>query len=189
LHPVSRFHLLSGVFTYLSSVLWLATLLLWAVLDATAAGVGGMLAVTAFVLIAINLLFPRVLGVVHAAAQMPALRWRIALNALSETFFSSLIAPSLMVQRVIIVGRVIANRRMVWAAHDKANRNVFAYLVFHMPELLIGLALLAFVERGVLTYWFLPLGICLALTPVLSWFSARPHQFGAHEKLNVATSI
>jgi membrane glycosyltransferase len=31
LHPVSRFHMISGVFTYLSSAMWLSTVLLWGV--------------------------------------------------------------------------------------------------------------------------------------------------------------
>jgi membrane glycosyltransferase len=189
LHPVSRFHLLSGMFTYLSSALWLVTLLLWGALDATQGGVGGSLAIAAFLLIAINLLMPRILGVLHATAHKPARRWRVAVTAVTETLYSSLFAPSLMVQRVMIIGRVLGNRRMVWAAHEKAQRNVLDYVVFHWPELLAGLALFASIERGLLTFWFLPLAFCLAITPALSWLSARPAKTGTHGKLNAATPL
>jgi membrane glycosyltransferase len=189
LHPVSRFHLLSGIFTYLSSVVWLLTLLLWAVLDATKAGVGGTLAAATFFLIAINLFLPRILGVIHATAQRPERRFHIAGNALAETVFSSLFAPSLMVQRVMMISRVLAARRMEWPTHEKARRSFLAYFTFHIPELLVGLALLAFVERGLLTFWFLPLGGCLAFTCVLSWLCNKPFKVGSHEELNGTTPL
>jgi membrane glycosyltransferase len=180
LHPVSRFHLLSGMFTYLSSVVWLVTLLLWVVIDATKAGVGGTLAVAAFLLIAFNLFLPRILGVFYAAALRPERSWYIARSALKETVFSSLFAPSLMVQRVMIVGRVLFARSLVWPTHDKSERSVLEYFSFHMPELLAGLALLAIIERGLLTAWFLPLGMCLAVTPLLSWVASKCLTMGMH---------
>lgn len=191
LHPMSRFHLLGGIFTYLSSVVWLATLVLWATLDAAQAGAGGNLATSAFLLIAINLLLPRVLGTLYVTARLPGtvFRWRIAKTAIIETLFSSLFAPSLMLQRVMIIGRILANRRITWAPHEKANRNFMDYCVFHVLELIAGLGLLAFLERGLMTCWFLPLAICLASTPALSCFAAQPTKHGAHENLNEASSL
>ena len=189
LHPMSRFHLLSGIATYLSSALWLATLVLWATLDRTAAGVGGTLAVSAFLLIIVNLLLPRVLGVLHATRHLPSRRWDVAKVAIAETFFSSLFAPSLMLQRVMMIGRVVANRGISWAPHEKTDRSLPDYFVFHAAEVLWGLGLLALVERSFLTLWFLPLALCLAFTPVLSWFAAQPIQLCAHEKLNEATRL
>jgi membrane glycosyltransferase len=189
LHPVSRFHLFSGMFTYLSSAVWLMTLLLWGVLDATKAGAGGALAVAAFLLISINLFLPRILGVIHAAAEMPERRWHIAGSALAETVFSSLVAPSLMMQRVMMIGRVLAARRIAWPKHSKSKHSVLAYFGFHIPELLAGLALMAFVEHGLLTFWFLPLSMCFAFTPVLSWISSKSFLKGAHEKLNTTTPL
>jgi membrane glycosyltransferase len=189
LHTISRFHLLSGVFTYVSSMVWLATLLLWGALDMTQTGVGGMLAMAAFVLIVTNLLLPRVLGVFHAAERRPGCGWMIARDVAVETLYSSLIAPALMVQRVMIIGRVLFNRRVIWAPHDTANRSLPDYFIFHIVEVLAGLGLIASVEHRLLTYWFLPLAICLALSPVLSWMSARPTPSNTHENLISKTQL
>jgi membrane glycosyltransferase len=189
LHPVSRFHLLSGVFTYLSSVVWLATVALWGALDLTQTGVGGELTAAAFFLIVINLLLPRVLGVIHATMKSPLHRGSIAKDALKETLFSSLIAPSLMLQRVMIILRVITSRRVTWTPHEETGRSFLDRCMFHTAEVLVGLGLLASVERGFFTFWFLPLAVCFAMTPVLSWISARQTRAGSHEKLNIATPL
>jgi membrane glycosyltransferase len=189
LHMLSRFHLLSGIFTYLSSALWMATLVLWGTLDATQTGVGGRLAMASVLLIAINLLLPRILGVVHAMASARARRWTVLTDTLKETLFSSFVAPSLMVQRVMIIGRVLSNQSVTWAPQDKASRGFIDYFLFHVVEVLVGLGLLASIERGFLTSWFLPLAICLAVTPILSWFSARPRRNTTHENLNDKTPL
>jgi membrane glycosyltransferase len=189
LHPISRFHLLSGVFTYLASAVWLATLVLWGTLDVTQKGVGGTLATAALFLIIINLLMPRVLGVIQAITRSPAHRWSIAKDALIETLFSSLIAHSLMLQRVMIIVRVLTNRRVTWAPHMKTGRSFPDCCIFHVVEVLVGLGLFACVERGFLTFWFLPVAVCVALTPVLSWISARPTTADSHENLNASTRL
>jgi membrane glycosyltransferase len=189
LHPLSRLHFLSGIFSYLSSLVWLMTLLLWMVLDTTQTDIGDSFATMALALIAGNLFLPRFLGSVSAIAAKPRLRWQIVTAVVTETIFSSVFAPSLMLQRVMIIGRVLTNRPTMWTPHDKANRNLVDYGLFHMPELLTGLALLALIEHGALTTWFLPLGICLAVTPVLSYVAAQARLKVPHEKLNAPTSL
>jgi membrane glycosyltransferase len=174
LHAVSRFHLISGILSYVSSAVWLATLLLWALLDNTRTGVGGNTAALAFALIAANLLLPRLLGVVCATQRKPFREWPVVKSAIAETLFSSVFAPSLMVQRVMIIAGVFANRKLSWAPFEKSDRNIMDYFAFHWVEVLSGLGLLACAERGLLSCWFLPLAVCLAFTPVLSWFSSRP---------------
>jgi membrane glycosyltransferase len=173
LHPLSRLHLLGGIFSYLSSVVWLVTLLLWMILDIKQTDLGSLFAGLAFALIIGNLLLPRVLGTVSAMAAMPARRWKIAGAMLMETVFSSLFAPSLMLQRVKIIGRVLFNRPTVWAPQDRARRSLADCTLFHMPEVLAGLGLLAIIEHGILTTWFLPLSACFAATPILSYLAAR----------------
>ncbi len=189
LHPLSRFHLLSGIFAYLSSVVWLAIIAVWALLDSTRASVGGNLAASAFALIALNLLLPRVLGTLDAARRKPSLRWKVFSAALIETLFSSLFAASLMLQRVKIIGSVLANQRVAWAPFEKSNHSLVDYCVFHGLEVLSGLGLLACVERGSLTLWFLPLAVCLAGTPLFSWFAAQHVPPHTHEKLIAATPL
>jgi membrane glycosyltransferase len=94
-----------------------------------------------------------------------------------------------MVQRVFIIIDVFANRRVSWDAQGKVSRSFPDYCIFHMAEVLLGLGLLSSIERGFLTFWFLPLAICLAFTPVLSWWSARPAKYNAHENLNAKTPL
>jgi membrane glycosyltransferase len=84
-----------------------------------------------------------------------------------------LFAPSLMLQRVKIIGRVLFNRPTVWAPQDRARRSLADCTLFHMPEVLAGLGLLAIIEHGILTTWFLPLSACFAATPILSYLAAR----------------
>lgn len=189
LHPMSRFHLFGGIFTYLSSVVWLATIVLWALLENIQSFVGGNLAASAFALIVANLLLPRILGVLYVTRHKPSSKWAVVKSAITETLFSSLFAPSMMLQRVKIIGSVLANRKLSWAPFEKTNRSLVDYCAFNGFEVLSGLGLLALVERGFLTLWFLPLAVCLAFTPLLSWFSARSVRSGAHGKLNKATSL
>lgn len=178
LHPVSRLHLLSGIFTYLSSAVWLATLVLWAMLDAARTGVSGMLAACTITLIAANLLMPRLLGAFDALRGNSGefQTWRSLKNVLAETLFSSLIAPSFMLQRVMIMFGVFLSRGIVWAAHGNRVRGFTDVLFFHCGEIIIGLGLMALMERGTLTFWFLPLAACFLLAPVLSWFASFPMQ-------------
>ncbi len=186
---VSRFHLVSGILAYLSSAVWLATLVLWALRDNTQTGVGGMLSASAFLLIALNLLLPRVLGVLHTTRRMPLRQWSVIGTAIVETLFSSLLAPALMLQRVKIIGSVFANRKLDWVPFERSNRSLVDYCIFHGLEVLLGLGLIACLERGYLTFWFLPLAVCLAVTPLLSWLAAQPMTSGTHEKLNGTTPL
>jgi membrane glycosyltransferase len=189
LHSVSRFHLLSGIFTYLSSVVWLTTIVLWAMVERTQIGTGGVLAASTFALMASNLLLPRVLGIQHAIKLRPSVRWTIIRAAVLETIFSSLIAPSMMLQRVRIVASALANRKPNWAPLQKLDRSLLDYCTFHGPEMLVGLALLACIERGYLTSWFIPLAASLACAPLLAWIAGRPAAQRAHEKLNDSTPL
>jgi membrane glycosyltransferase len=189
LHTVSRLHLISGIFTYLTSAIWLVTVLLWAILDNTRTGIGGALATLAMVFMIANLLLPRMLGTLHVLWLKPNYRWSGGKSVIAETLFSSFIAPSMMLQRVIIICGVLANQKMDWAPLQKSKRNLLNYLSFHWLELVLGLGLLASIERGYLTSWFLPLALCLALTPLLSWTVGRPTRQRSHEELNEATPL
>jgi membrane glycosyltransferase len=173
LHAISRFHLASGIFSYFSSVLWLFALILWGAVDSTTLNDGFTLWV--LLLVASNLFLPRVLGLLHVAIQgNPKQPMSSAvLEVGAETLLSSLLAPALMVQRVKIIFSVLANRPVSWKLHGAANLTVLDYIFFHALEVVLGLGMLACLERGWLSVWFLPFAMCLALAPVLSWTAAR----------------
>ncbi len=188
LHSISRFHFISGIFTYLSSAMWLVTLLIWSLLDSTRTGVGGILATAAFAVIAANLLMPRALGILHRLHGKSQKNWIVITSAIVETLFSSLFAPSLMVQRVKIIISIFTRQKMNWAPVETSRRGILDYFIFHWLEVLLGLGLLACIEREYLTPWFLPLAICFVFTPPLSWLVSQQAPV-THEKLNTPTSL
>jgi membrane glycosyltransferase len=166
---LSRFHMLAGILTYLSSVIWLAVFTLWALLEATHVGRGGPFAFAALLLIVGNLMLPRVLAVFEARQKAGAIA-EVAL----ETLFSTMFAPSFMVQRVMFVITTLANRPARWLPHDCKDKSFFDFLSFHIVEWILGLGLLALIEQRDLSPWFLPMAICLVATPFLSSLSAQP---------------
>jgi membrane glycosyltransferase len=173
LHHLSRFHLINGILSYVSSAVWLTTLMLWALVGGAQNGAGAHAAAFVFGLIATNLLLPRILGVVQSARKNAGSGWKIVKAAFVETLFSSLAAPSLMLQRVKIIIGVLANRKLTWPPLEKAKRGLWDYWSFHWLEVLSALGLFAMVERGFLTPWFLPLALCLSVTPLSSWYGAQ----------------
>jgi membrane glycosyltransferase len=173
LHHLSRFHLISGILSYVTSAVWLATLVLWALVGSVQDASGGQAAVLVFGLITANLLLPRILGVVQSVRKNAGNVWTIVKSAFVETLFSSLSAPSLMLQRVKIVIGVLANRKLSWPPLEKTKRGFWDYCAFHWLEVLLALGLFAMVERGFLTAWFLPLALCLSVTPLSSWYGAQ----------------
>jgi membrane glycosyltransferase len=174
LHGISRLHFLNGMFSYASSAVWLAAIILWGALDATQAGTGGALAVAAFVMMIVNLLFPRVLGLVCALRIKPGNASLVIQSVVLETLFSSLIAPALMLQRMKIIFLTFCRPELKWPASDQITRSIWGYCSFHAAEVLLGLGILACVERQFLSPWFFPLAMCFVLTPLLSYFSAQP---------------
>ena len=189
LDAVSRFHLLSGIFTYVSSAVWLVTLFLWVLHDGARTDINGVLAAAMFVLIAANIMLPRLVGVLYATRNQPSLKWAIVRAAILEMILSSMIAPSLMLQRVRIIGSVFANQKLHWPPLEKTSRSLVDYFSFHALEVLLGLGLLAAVEHAFLTYWFTPIAICLVFTPLLSWRAGQGLPAVAHENLNDITSL
>ena len=136
LHPISRFHLLNGAFAYLMSPFWLALLVIWA-----AVGNGGDSVILYFsaenpvypvwpemggaggpgtlLFMYGMLLAPKVLG----AAALPLTRTplarlggarRFAVSMGAEIVASVLVAPIVMVQQALAVGRTVLGARAGW---------------------------------------------------------------------------
>jgi membrane glycosyltransferase len=201
LHPVSRFHLLSGIFSYLSSPLWFAflavglaialvnTLILppyfgsakqlfpdWPVFDsAMAQGLFG--AALAFLLI------PRLLGLTLSLADRRVRRAaggavRMSIGALLELAYSTLLAPTMMLFQTIIVSKILTGRTIEWGTQNRGDQGIRWGAAFraHISHTVFGLVvgIGAFVLQPQLFYWLSPLVLgLLVAVPIAQWSSRR----------------
>jgi membrane glycosyltransferase len=191
LHPLSRFHLLSGIMSYLASPLWflfivtgLAAALqgklqlpvyffpertpypIWHVMDPELAAT--LLAVTMSVLLA-----PKLFGWLAVAASGQRARryggrWRLLGSMLGETLFSALSAPAQMLLQSRFVWEVLRGSDSGWKTQARDDRGLaFADCWSrHRHHAMVGLVLAGaawYVYPGLLA-WMLPalLGMVLA---------------------------
>jgi membrane glycosyltransferase len=110
LHPVSRFHLLSGVVSYLAAPIWLALLCLVASGGVTVAGA------LPFALVGLVLALPKFCALADLWRQAGTTRRRaVAAKAwASELAISTLLAPMVMVRQTISVASVCLGRDCGW---------------------------------------------------------------------------
>lgn len=191
LHAVSRFHLLQGAMAYLSSVWWLALLVLWALpgrggpLDPFAANplmpvwpalpVVTQGAIAGFV--GLMVMAPKLIGLVGHIRRHPVNRAaapRFAGLVLAEMALSALLAPALMVHQVRAVLRTVLGRDGGWSAHIAGPSDLRTLLRFHAVETALGAALLALALAGQLSLWLLPVVIGLCLTVPLAALMQMP---------------
>lgn len=192
LHLLSRFHLLQGAMAYLSSVWWLALLVLW-----TVPGQGGAMpdifaenpllptwpvlppitqgALAGFV--GLMLVAPKLLGIISYlrdnglhAAQAP----RFAGMVLAEMVLSALLAPALMVQQVRAVLRAALGRDGGWMPHVAGRSDLVTLLRFHGMETALGFGLVALALAGQLSLWLVPVAASLCLTVPLAALVQMP---------------
>jgi membrane glycosyltransferase len=192
LNPLSRFHLLQGAMAYLSSVWWLALLILWAV-----PGQGGAMpdlfeqnpllptwpvlppitqsALAGFV--GLMLVAPKLLGIVSYLRNgdlQPAQAPRFAGMVLAEMVVSVLLAPALMVHQVRAVLRTGLGRDGGWMPHVSGRSDLGTLLRFHGPETCLGAGLVALSLAGQLSLWLLPVAASLCLTIPLAALVQMP---------------
>lgn len=110
LHPVSRFHLASGVFSYLTAPCWLILIIL---IGSGALSVSGLLPL---VLVAIVLLLPKLCALATWLGRARTTwRRRIVLRAwTSELGLSTVLAPLIMVRQAVSVGSVLVGNDCGW---------------------------------------------------------------------------
>ncbi|MEL6946588.1 MAG: glucans biosynthesis glucosyltransferase MdoH [Pseudomonadota bacterium] len=189
LHPVSRMHMLQGAMAYIASASWFALLIVWALLgrseeetvfryftdtnplfpvwpqmDAVSRGVvlGFMLGL---------LLLPKVFGIIATWRAEPQLKRhggpvRFAASAACEIVLAVLIAPIMMVQHVIAMGRTLLRRDTGWAPQNRSGTR-FGWLSlvrFHGVETAAGITLLVLFWLGVISAWLLPIALTLSLS-------------------------
>lgn len=198
LHLVSRVHFLCGALAYLSSLIWLAILVVStadALLRALIAPnfftsdaqlfpdwpiappnlimplLGGTLAM---------LLMPKLLGVVLALCRAPSRyggRGRLVASALLEALFAMLIAPLMMVFHSRFVIEVFSGRTVAWNPQSREGRALpWREALRHTwPGSLIGLCWAGVTWWATPTFfwWLTPvwLGLLLA-APLVRWSSS-----------------
>jgi membrane glycosyltransferase len=200
LHPVSRFHLINGIMSYLASPLWLAFLAIglavatvntlfprayfggekqlfpsWPIFDAE-------LAKSLFLLALAFLLLPRLLGVFRAiaaprrrASQGGALR--IVASAAIELVYSTLLAPAMMLLQSKFVLKTLLGRSIEWGAQNRGDQGIAwrTAIGAHWGQTLLGLAIgaLTLAIDLNLFWWLSPLVLGLLLAIPIAQLSSR----------------
>ncbi|EJL30881.1 membrane glycosyltransferase [Caulobacter sp. AP07] len=182
LHPVSRLHLARGVLSYALAPLWIALVVTGALLSAPNPGGGGYPLAGAAVL-AVSLAFvllPKLLSYALMLRQGRAEAFGGAGRALAsvglETLASTLTAPVIMAAHSRALLAVILGRDSGWAAQqrDEGRLSGRTALVFHGPEMLVGVALAALgpVLGAGLSPWLAVAATSLVAAPFLAWWTA-----------------
>lgn len=186
-HPVSRFHLLQGIMTYLVSPFWVLFLvcgvgaqvgdgMLLTANQSIEAGRGlAVLTGTLLILLAPKLVGIWGLAVIHGAKHCGGIT-RLLCAALLEIVLSSIIAPILMVQQTLAVLRVILGVDGGWCPQrrEAAERSWITYVQFHAAETALGLALVISIITGLISNWLWPIAASLLVAVPLSRLSSIP---------------
>jgi membrane glycosyltransferase len=117
LHTVSRWHMLSGVLSYLAAPIWLALLVMGST-EAVAAP--GLLPLA---LVALLLLTPKICGLI-ACFRRPMTAWRrsvILRASLWEFLLSAIVAPVMMVRQSTSVFSILLGRDCGWKSRTKSR--------------------------------------------------------------------
>ncbi|MEO1746309.1 MAG: glucans biosynthesis glucosyltransferase MdoH, partial [Pseudomonadota bacterium] len=161
LYALSRFHLLSGIFSYLAAPIWL---LLLALLSSGQMEIWGFLPVllTAFVL-----LVPKLCALIEAMPRAKtARRRRTLLRAWShELVLSTILAPIIMLRQASFVGSIALGRDCGWKSAEASS--------FHLPQgwaeagVGLGMLALAVINGTQGAFWLALVIIPLLSAPVL----------------------
>lgn len=161
LHPVSRLHLVTGAFSYLSAPIWLLLLLLLGF---------GSISVTNYAsiaLVAAVLLVPKLCALIDLLPRArTAWRRRVILRAsLSEFALSTLMGPLISLRHAASVGAILLGQDCGWKSGRKARLSLPA----GWPEAAMGLAVLALAlySPNTSALWLAPVIVPLIIAPVL----------------------
>ncbi len=200
LHPLSRFHLLSGIMSYLASPLWFLFLLVgifaalqgslqlpvyffpdrtpypvWQVINPELAA--RLFGVTMLVLLA-----PKFFGWIAVAVNRDAVagfggRRRALMSVLAETLFSALIAPVQMLLQSQFVFDVLVGRDSGWKTQTRDDRGMpFAECWHrHRAHMVAGVTLgvAAWTVYPALLAWMMPALLGMLIAAPVSWLGAR----------------
>jgi membrane glycosyltransferase len=160
LHPLSRIHMASGIFSYLAAPTWLALVALG---SSGAVVVGSMAPLVA---VAILLLVPKVCGLAwHLKRRVTSRRLSVLLRASCAEFATSaILAPVMMLHQSASVLSVLSGRDCGWKS-GRTPRDLPRGSVEALAG--IGLTGLAVALGSASTVWLLPAIVSLAGAPVL----------------------
>lgn len=157
LHPLSRFHLICGIFSYLAAPIWLALL---GLLSSGLISVWGFKSILA---IAAILFIPKLCALAHALPRARTwARRRIILRAwAAELTLSTLLAPIMMLRQAAFVVSILCGRDCGWKAPEGKGWS----LPLGWVEAGLGSTLLAFalVSGTTGAFW-----LALVIVPLLS---------------------
>ncbi|MEL6435538.1 MAG: glucans biosynthesis glucosyltransferase MdoH [Pseudomonadota bacterium] len=161
LRPLSRFHLICGVFSYLAAPIWL---ILMALLSSEVISVWGFLPMLS---IAGILLIPKLCALIEALPRAKTrARRRVILRAWrSELLLSSLLAPIVMLRQATFVGAIVLGYDCGW----KSKKETRLALPLGWPEAALGLGLLAltFATGATGAFWLALVIVPLLIAPIL----------------------
>jgi membrane glycosyltransferase len=195
----SRFHLITGIFSYLSSPLWLLFICIGMVLSLQNSflvpnyfGEGATLfpswpvidserALNLFMATMVILFTPKICGLIYGlsnkAWRKGVGRWRTILGTLAETVLSVLTAPMLMVTQTSAVVSVLSGQDSGWAPQRRGDDGYsFATTFRHnLPATALGVVLTvsAIVISPIHAAWLAPATIGLILSAPVSYFTAK----------------
>ncbi|MEJ8562546.1 glucans biosynthesis glucosyltransferase MdoH [Yoonia sp. GPGPB17] len=161
LHPVSRMHLVTGAFSYLSAPIWLLLLLL---LSLGAISVSNYASIA---LVAVVLLMPKLCALVDLLPRARTIwRRRVILRAwLSELALSTLVGPLISLRHATSVGSILIGQDCGW----KSGRKPLVILPAGWSEVAVGLVALALALSSPNTnaLWLAPVIAPLLIAPLL----------------------
>ena len=161
LHPLSRYHLVTGILGYLAAPIWVLLLLLLSSGTLTVTGAWPVLTVAAI------LLTPKLCALLDARAMLRS-RWRrgpVLRAWWAELALSTVLAPLLMLRQAASVAAVLMARDCGWKSPRPARRP----LPSGWPEAALGLALLTYAVAAAPAgaFWMAPVIGPLLAAPVL----------------------
>ncbi|MGH1417473.1 MAG: glucans biosynthesis glucosyltransferase MdoH [Hyphomicrobiaceae bacterium] len=200
LTTMGRVHLAMGALSFIVSGIWAVSLVvgillalqgqqmiptyfadqqtlfpIWPILDSTAA-------LRLFCATVVIVLLPKVFGLVleiqrTLRAKEPFGVLRAFAGVTTETFFSVLLAPILMVTQSVAIVQVCLGKDSGWKAQHRQDGRLTLSdaFVYHWRHTVIGIVagLVCWHASGQLVLWMLPVLVGLVCSAPLSWFMAR----------------
>lgn len=172
INPISRLHLICGLFGYFAAPLWLAL-----VVAAIAVGPSGALLAPALGAAAL-ILAQKIAGVLVWMRRRPGIGGKLLRLAAAELAISTLLAPSVMLRQTVAVFSVLSGQDCGWKPASAAGRSSRAdRTVWLEPAVAAALILAALPGDGMMWRLILVLPIVapLLVTPLLvRWLDRRP---------------